>query len=94
MKYGGVGAGFVYRDISKPWYISGDFYWVKQRDFNQRFSFRDYETFTGHLDFVWDTPINGVEILSGEGFWQKIQRTVNLSKVLILDLYLDLCNKN
>ena len=80
--YGGVGTGFVYRDISKPWYISGDFYWVKQRDFNQRFSFRDYETFTGHLDFVWDTPINGVRlILSGGRFLAKDSGvTVNLSK--------------
>ena len=23
------------------------------KEFNQRFAFRDYETFTGHLNFIW-----------------------------------------
>ena len=37
--FGGVGTEFILRDISKPWYLKGNFYWVKQREFNQRFSF-------------------------------------------------------
>ena len=55
--YGGIGAGFLFRDVRRPWYLSANYYWVKQRDFRQRLSFRDYETFTGHLNFVWETPI-------------------------------------
>ena len=80
--YGGVGTEIAYKDVRKPWYLAANFYWVKQRDFNQRFSFRDYETFTGHLDFVWDTPINGVRlVLSGGRFLAKDSGiTINLSK--------------
>ena len=64
--YGGIGGEILFRDISKPWYLTANYYWVKQREFNQRFSFRNYETFTGHLNFVWETPIDGVKmILSG-----------------------------
>ena len=44
--YGGIGGEVLFRDISKPWYLTANYYWVKQREFNQRFSFRDYETFT------------------------------------------------
>ena len=29
---------------------------VKQRDYNQRFSFRDYKTNTGHLSLYYDLP--------------------------------------
>ncbi len=80
--YGGIGAEFLFRDIQKPWYISGNYYWVKQRQFNQRFSFRDYETFTGHLNFIWETPLDGVKmILSGGRYLAKDSGiTLNLSK--------------
>ena len=63
--FGGQGRKFFLK-ISQPWTITGNFYWVKQRDFNQRFTFRNYETFTGHLNFIWDTPSPGLKlILSG-----------------------------
>ncbi len=80
--YGGVGSEFLFRDINKPWYISGNFYWVKQREFNQRFNFRKYETFTGHLNFTWETPIEGVKlILSGGRYLAKDSGiSLNLSK--------------
>ena len=80
--YGGVGTEFLFRDINKPWYISGNFYWVKQREFNQRFSFRKYETFTGHLNLTWETPIDGVKlILSGGRYLAKDSGiSLNLSK--------------
>ena len=29
---------------------------VKQRGYNQRFSFRDYSTVTGHIGFYYDFP--------------------------------------
>ena len=80
--YGGVGGELLFRDINKPWYLTANYYWVKQREFNQRFSFRDYETFTGHLNFIWETPIVGVKmILSGGRYLAKDSGiTLNLSK--------------
>ena len=80
--YGGIGGEFLFRDIRKPWYFSADYYWVKQREFNQRFSFRDYETFTGHLNFIWETPYDGVKmILSGGRYLAKDSGlTLNISK--------------
>lgn len=80
--YGGIGGEFLFRDIRKPWYVSANYYWVKQREFNQRFSFRNYETFTGHLNFIWETPFDGVKlILSGGRYLAKDSGiTINMSK--------------
>ena len=72
--YGGVGGEVLFRDINKPWYLTANYYWVKQREFNQRFNFRNYETFTGHLNFIWETPLDGVKIIfQVEDILQKIQ---------------------
>ena len=80
--FGGVGGEVIMRDITQPWYISANYYWVKQREFNQRLSFRNYETFTGHLNFTWETPIEGVKlVLSGGRYLAKDSGiTVNMSK--------------
>ena len=80
--YGGIGSEIAYKDVTKPWFIAANFYWVKQRDFNQRFTFRDYETFTGHIDFFWDTPIEGLSVnLSGGRYLAKDSGiTLNISK--------------
>ena len=80
--YGGIGGEILFRDINKPWYLTANYYWVKQREFNQRFSFRKYETFTGHLNFIWETPFDGVKlIISGGRYLAKDSGiTVNLSK--------------
>ncbi len=80
--YGGIGGEVLFRDIKKPWYLTANYYWVKQREFNQRFSFRNYETFTGHLNFIWETPLDGVKmILSGGRYLAKDSGiTLNLSK--------------
>ena len=80
--YGGIGSAFLYRNIAKPWFLTGNFYWVKQREFNQRFSFRKYETFTGHLSFVWETPLQGMRLsLTGGRYLAKDSGiTLNLSK--------------
>ena len=52
--------------------FTANLYWVKQREFRQRLSFRDYETYTGHLNFIWETPFDGVKlILSGVSILQK-----------------------
>ncbi len=80
--YGGIGGEVLFRDVKKPWYLTANYYWVKQREFNQRFSFRNYETFTGHLNFIWETPLDGVKmILSGGRYLAKDSGlTLNMSK--------------
>ena len=42
--YGGAGAEVLYIPEHKRWALGVDTFWVKQRDFDQKFSFRDYET--------------------------------------------------
>ncbi len=49
--FGGVGAEVIYRPYEKNFALGLDLNWVKQRDFNQLFSFRDYNTVTGHATF-------------------------------------------
>ena len=35
--FGGLGGEFLFRDISKPWYLTANYHWVKQREFDQLF---------------------------------------------------------
>ena len=37
--FGGIGGEVLFRDINKPWYLTANFHWVKQREFRQRLSF-------------------------------------------------------
>jgi len=46
--YGGVGGELLYRPFGERWAVGVEANWVKQRDFDQRFDFRDYEVGTGH----------------------------------------------
>ena len=54
--YGGGGGEILYMPDSKHWAVGIDAYWVKQREFDQKLSFRDYETVTGFLSFYYDLP--------------------------------------
>ena len=54
--YGGIGGEILYLPQGKAWAIGLDAYWVKQRDYDQMFSFRDYDTLTGHLTLYQDIP--------------------------------------
>jgi hypothetical protein len=54
--FGGVGGEVLYEPFGQRWAIGGNLWWVKQRDYNQLFGFRDYQTITGHLSAYYDTP--------------------------------------
>jgi hypothetical protein len=54
--YGGLGGEILYMPNNKKWALGIDAYWVKQRDFDQRFAFLDYETITGFLTYYRDIP--------------------------------------
>ncbi len=49
--YGGIGAELLYHPYENNFAFGVDVNWVKQRDFDQLFSFRDYDVLTGHATF-------------------------------------------
>jgi len=55
--FGGIGGEILYMPDSKSWGLSLDSYWLKQRDFNQKFGFQNYETISGFLNLFYDLPI-------------------------------------
>jgi membrane-associated phospholipid phosphatase len=60
--YGGVGAEWLYRPWQGRVAIGVDVNHVRQRDFRQNFSFRDYTVNTGHATLYWDTGWNDVQL--------------------------------
>lgn len=58
--YGGIGGEMLYRPLGSRWAIGANVNAVKQRDFNQRFGFRDYHTVTGHLNLYYQMPWDGI----------------------------------
>ena len=54
--YGGFGGEVLYIPDHRHWALGVDAYWVKQREFDQKFSFQDYQTVTGFLSFYYDLP--------------------------------------
>jgi hypothetical protein len=54
--YGGIGGEVLYIPDDKQWALGVDAYWVKQREFDQKFSFQDYQTVTGFVSFYYNLP--------------------------------------
>ncbi|WP_281258615.1 YjbH domain-containing protein [Pseudoprimorskyibacter insulae] len=46
--YGGVSTELLWKRVNSPLALGVELNYVKQRDFDQMFGFRNYETFTGH----------------------------------------------
>jgi hypothetical protein len=58
--FGGVSAELLWKPARQSWGVGGEINWVQQRDFDQLFNFRDYDTVTGHASLYWDTGWNGI----------------------------------
>jgi hypothetical protein len=54
--FAGVGAEVLYRPYGSRLAIGADINHVRQRDFDQRFDFLDYEVTTGHLNVYYNLP--------------------------------------
>ena len=65
--YGGVAAEVLYRPTNRRWAVSVDVNRVRQRDFDQRFSFRDYEVTTGHLTYYHELPWQNARVIVSAG---------------------------
>lgn len=61
MMYAGVGGELLYRPFNSDWAVGADLNWVRQREFDQRFDLRDYDTWTGHLTAYVETGFEDVE---------------------------------
>ena len=58
--FAGYGIEALYKPFRKNYSLGFELFHVKQRSFDQRFSFQDYSTVTGHLNFGLSLPL-GVE---------------------------------
>jgi hypothetical protein len=65
--YGGVGGEVLYRPMGERWAIGVDANWVKQRGFNQDFSFRRYHVATGHVTGYFDLGYKDVTLALSYG---------------------------
>ena len=54
--FGGFGGEVLYRPFDKNYALGFNLYSVKQREYRQRFGFRDYSTETGHFSLFYDLP--------------------------------------
>jgi len=65
--YGGVGGEVLYRPMGERWAIGVDANWVKQRGFDQDFSFRRYQVATGHVTGYFDLGYKDVRLALSYG---------------------------
>jgi hypothetical protein len=52
--YGGASAELLWAPADRSLALGAEVNWVKQRDYDQLLSFRDYSTVTGHVSAYWD----------------------------------------
>lgn len=65
--YGGVGGEVLYRPMGERWAIGADANWVKQRGFDQDFSFRKYHVVTGHVTAYTDLGYKDITLALSAG---------------------------
>jgi len=71
--FGGIGGEALYRPFDKDYAIGIEAYYVRQRDYQQKFDFLDYDIVTGHINaYYLHTPskilttIRGGRFLAGD----------------------------
>lgn len=81
--FGGVGGEVLFRQPGSRWAVGADINQVKQRSFEQNFSYRDYKVKTGHVTGYWSTPIEGVHASLSAGQYLAGDRgaTLTVAKV-------------
>jgi len=77
--FAGVGGEMLYRQPGSRWAAGLDINQVKQRDFAQNFSFRDYKAKTGHASLYWQTPWQDVNMALSVGQYLAQDRGMTLS---------------
>lgn len=70
--YAGVGGEILYTPFKENYAIGAEIYKVKQREFDQRFKFRDYETETGHINFYY--YLDSLDVIAQASFGRYLAR--------------------
>lgn len=52
--FGGLSSELLWKPVDSQFAVGAELNYVKQRDFDQLFGFRDYEVATGHVSGYWD----------------------------------------
>lgn len=78
--YGGAGGEILYRPFDKNYALGFVAHRVYQRDYDQRFSFRDYTINTGHFQFFYDLPDITLQVLAGQYLAGDIGATLDISR--------------
>ena len=60
LMYGGISSEVLYRPFNSRLAFGADWNWVKQREFDGKFTFRKYNTGTGHLNIYYELPWYGI----------------------------------
>ena len=79
--FGGIGGEIYYRPFESSFSSSIQLHRVKQRSFDQRFGFRQYEVNTGHLSLYYDLS-NGIQsqLLLGKYLAGDVGATIDISR--------------
>jgi hypothetical protein len=64
--FGGIGGEVLYRPYNQSFAIGAEVWSLKQRDYDQLFEFRDYQTESGHINLYYKEPYSNV-ILAVKG---------------------------
>nr|WP_169618107.1 YjbH domain-containing protein [Ruegeria sp. PR1b] len=56
--YGGLSGEILWKPVDSPLGLGAELNYVRQRDFNQRLGFRDYDVVTGHASAYLELPKN------------------------------------
>ena len=58
--FGGYGGEILYKPFYNDWAVGAEIWRVKQRSYDQKLDFLDYETTTGHLNFYYKEPYSKI----------------------------------
>ena len=58
--YAGVAVEYLYKPFFKNYALGFESHYLKQRDFNMMFDFRDYEVLTSHINYYYSEPRTGI----------------------------------
>jgi len=79
--FGGFGGEILYRPMDRNFSLGFSAHRVRQRGYEQRFSFLDYETTTGHLGLYYDFPYEvNAQMLIGKYLAGDKGFTIDLSR--------------
>ena len=81
--FGGAGGEILYRPFGAYWGIGMEAYSLTQREYNQRFKFRDYQTETAHIKLYLSEPSSGLlfQLVGGKYLAKDSGITMDVSRI-------------